>query len=450
MSNLANDFYAGLKARKAEIEARHAELTPVSAEKFAAAKKVLPGGYTRDAIMRDPYPIFIASGEGSTVTDVDGRTLDDWCLNATSLAIGHADPRVVETANEQTARGSAFHSMTGDETALAQLLIDRIPSAEMVRFTNSGSEAVMIALRIARGFTGRRLIVKFEGSYHGTYDDMQWSVGPPPEKFGPAEAPEVVADSGGLAGSDARIAVLPYNNAAALADFMASRGEEVAALIVEPMANRMGSVVPSAEFLQTARDSCSAAGAVLIFDEVIAYRLGRGGAQTVFGITPDMTTLGKSIGGGFPVGGIVGRKDILAVTEPGRPKRVTHAGTYNGNPVTMSAGRVTQDALTPEVHGEIEAMGEFIRSELRRLTEGLPVTVTGGGPFFKLNASGREIVNYRDTVTCDKEWQRLASLELFNRGIVISGSMAGCTASTTTKAQAAALLEGIGEILASA
>jgi len=397
--------------------------------------------------MRDPYPIFIDHGKASTVTDVDGRTFDDYCLNATSLAIGHADERVVKVANEQTARGSAFHSMTGDETALAELLIERIPSAEMVRFTNSGSEAVMIALRIARGFTGRKLIVKFEGSYHGTYDDVQWSVGPAVDKFGAADAPETVADSGGLAGSDGRIVVLPYNNTAALTEFMAARGEEVAALIVEPMANRMGSVVPKREFLDAARETCSAAGVVLIFDEVIAFRLGHGGAQTVFGITPDMTTLGKCIGGGFPVGGIVGRAEILAVTAPGHADRVTHAGTYNGNPVTMSAGRATQEAVTSEVHGGMDAMGEHIRTELRKLTEGLPVSVTGGGPFFKLNSTDREIVNYRDTVTCDKEWQRLASLELFNRGILISGSMAGCIASTTTDAQASALLDGIGEIL---
>ncbi len=411
------------------------------------ARKVLPGGYTRDAIIRDPYPIFIERGEGSTVTDVDGRLLDDWCLNATSLAIGHADPRVVKVAIEQTTRGSAFHTMTGDETALAELLIERIPSAEMVRFTNSGSEAVMIAIRIARGVTGRKLIVKFEGSYHGTYDEVQWSVGPPLDKFGPADDPNVVADSGGLTGSDGRVSVLPYNDAAVLEAFMAAYGEGVAAVIVEPMANRMGSVVPAADFLQKARDSCSSAGALLIFDEVIAYRLGYGGAQTVFGIKPDITTLGKSIGGGFPIGGIVGRKDIMMITEPGRKGRVTHAGTYNGNPVTMSAGRVTQEVLTLNVHREIDAMGEYIRSELRHLTEGLPITVSGGGPFFKLNASGRKIFNYRDTVSCDKEWQRLASLALLNRDIVISGSLAGCTALTTTDKQVSSLLEGIKEIL---
>lgn len=448
LSNLANDFYAGLKALKADIEARHRDLTLTSAERFEAAKKVLPGGYTRDAIMRNPYPIFIDHGEASTVTDVDGRTFDDWCLNATSLAIGHADPRVVAVANEQTARGSAFHSMTGDETKLAELLIDRIPSAEMVRFTNSGSEAVMIALRIARGFTGRKLIVKFEGSYHGTYDDAQWSVGPGPEAFGPSEAPHTVADTGGLVGSEGRVLVLPYNDAEALSDFMGTHGDDVAAVIVEPMANRMGLVVPSADFLTAARDCCSAAGAVLIFDEVIAFRLGYGGAQKVFGITPDLSTLGKSIGGGFPVGAIVGRRDIMAVTEPGRADRVTHAGTYNGNPVTMSAGRVTQDALTADVCEKMTTMGDRIRAELRRITEGLPFSVSGGGPFFKLNASACDIVNYRDAITCDKEWQRLAAMILFNRGILISGSMAGCIASTTTDAQADLLLGGIEEILA--
>lgn len=448
MNNLANDFYAALKARKAEIEAQHEKLTLKSAQLFETSKRVLPGGYTRDAIMRNPYPIFIDHGEASTVTDVDGRTLDDWCLNATSLAIGHADPRVVAAASEQTRRGSAFHSMTGDEITLAELLIDRLPSAEMVRFTNSGSEAVMLALRIARGFSGRKTIVKFEGSYHGTYDDVQWSVGPAPDDFGPADSPSIVADSAGLAGSEGRLHVLPYNDPEALSAFLAAHGEEVAAVIVEPMANRMGSVLPSHAFLKVARAGCSSCGAVLIFDEVIAYRLGGGGAQAVFGITPDLTTLGKCIGGGFPVGAVAGRADIMAVTEPGRPDRVTHAGTFNGNPVTMVAGRVTQKALTPKVYDALDTLGERIRTELRDLTDGLPLTVSGGGPFFKLNATAREVRNYRDTITCDKEWQRLAAMSLFNRGILISGSMAGCIASTTTTAQADALLAGIMEVLA--
>lgn len=443
----ANDFYGILKARKVEIEARHRELTPASAVRFEVAKRVIPGGYTRDAIMRDPYPIFIARGEGSTVTDVDGRTLDDWCLNATSLALGHADPKVVAAATEQTALGSAFHSMTGHETALAELLCDRLPSAEKVRFTNSGSEAAMLGLRIARGFTGRTLIVKFEGSYHGTYDDVQWSVGPSPDAFGSSKSPNVVADSSGLAGNDGRVLVLPYNDPEALRDLLSQRGDEIAAVIVEPMANRMGLVVPKSEFLAAARAACDVCGAVLIFDEVIAYRLGYGGAQTVFDITPDLTTLGKSIGGGFPVGAVAGRADIMAVTEPGHAGRVTHAGTYNGNPVTMAAGLATQQALTPDVVEAIEISGERIRSELRRMTEQLPLSVSGGGPFFKVNATAAEIVNYRDTITCDKEWQRLAAMTLFNSGVVISGSMAGCIASTTTDAQIDALLAGVEAIV---
>ena len=209
---LSNDFYAPLKARAAEIEAQFRSLTPVSAGLFEQAKGLFPGGFTRDAVIRKPYAPFIAKGKGAVMTDVDGRTLFDLWYNASSLPLGHADARVIAAVDKQLALGTAYYAPTESELALAQILCDRLPSAERVRFTNSGSEVVMIALRLARGFTGRNLVVKCEGSYHGSYDDVQWSVAPAKDKLGDPDHPVPVPDSAGLPDSSDRILVLPFNN----------------------------------------------------------------------------------------------------------------------------------------------------------------------------------------------------------------------------------------------
>jgi glutamate-1-semialdehyde 2,1-aminomutase len=241
---LANDFYAPLKARAAEIEDRYRALTPKSASLFEHAKEVYPGGYTRDAIIRKPYAPFVSKGHGTQLIDSDGRAITDFWFNATSLPIGHAHERVVEAVTRQAQEGSAYFAFTETELDLAEKICARLPSAERVRFTNSGSEAVMVAVRMARAATGRDLLVKFEGSYHGTYDDVYWSVGPPADKVGDPDRPTPVPDTGGLPSGEGRVLVLPYNNPAALREAMAERGGDVAAVIVEPMANRIGLVLP--------------------------------------------------------------------------------------------------------------------------------------------------------------------------------------------------------------
>ncbi len=436
----SNDFFAALKSRAAEIEDRHLGLSPNSAALFSRAEALYPGGYTRDAVIRTPHPLFIERGEGSVMVDCDGRRLDDFWLNATSLALGHADPRVVEAVREQVAYGSSFFAPSRPELDLAELLTARLPSAERVRFTNSGSEAVMIALRIARAYTDRMMVVKFEGSYHGIYDDVYWSISPPADRFGPADNPTPVPYSAGLPFNSERLLVLPFNNPSTVRRAFEEHGEEIAAVIVEPMANRIGLILPDGDFLDAVRQCCDTSGAVLIFDEVIAFRLGYHGAQGALGVTPDMTTLGKLIGGGFPVGGVTGRADILSVTKAGSDSSVTHSGTFNANPVTMRAGRATMEALTPEAFEALNAKGEEIRRRLRRICDGLPLRVTGAGSLFKVNATEVDIVDYRGTVTADREWERLASLALLNEGIFLTPSLQGCLATSTTDEQVERLL----------
>ena len=446
---LANDFYAPLKARAAEIEAQFRSLTPVSAGMFEQAKGLFPGGFTRDAVIRSPYAPFIAKGAGAVLTDADGRAVVDFWFNASSLPLGHADPRVVAAVDERLALGTAFFAPTESELTLAGILCDRVPSAERVRFANSGSEAVMIGLRLARGFTGRDLVVKCEGSYHGAYDDAQWSVAPSKDKFGPADSPTPVPDSAGLPASSDRIMIVPFNNPEILRREVRARADRIAALIMEPMANRMGLILPTPEFLAAARELCDEIGAVLIFDEVIAFRLGYHGAQGFVGMTPDLTTLGKVIGGGFPVGAVVGKTDVMGASDAGKKERVTHAGTFNANPVTMTAGRATMEALTPEAFEDINAKGAKVRAGLEDICAGVPLTITGVGSFFKVNATAEDITNYRASVTVDGKWEEVASRGLYNAGYLLTPHLHGCCSTATTDEQIDGFLAAFADLVKS-
>jgi glutamate-1-semialdehyde 2,1-aminomutase len=380
-------FYASLKSRVPDIEARYRDLTPRSLAAFAAAARVFPGGYTRDAIIRNPHPTFVERATGVTMHDLDGRALIDFWFNATSLALGHAHPAVVEAIRAQLPTGTAYFAPTRNEVRLAEILLDRLPGAERIRFANSGSEAVMIAVRFARAFRAAQhrdasTVVKFEGSYHGTYDDVSWSVSPEVANAGTADNPRPVAETTGLAGTQGRVAVLPFNDREVLRRYVEAHHDEIAAVLVEPMANRIGLVMPDVDFLAEARALCTRFDIPLIFDEVISFRVGYRGVQGEVGVQPDLTTLGKIIGGGFPVGAVAGRADILDLSSPGGGGRVVHAGTFNANPITAIAGRVTMETLTPEALAQMNALGGYARERLAAAARGLPLQVTGAGSLF--------------------------------------------------------------------
>jgi glutamate-1-semialdehyde 2,1-aminomutase len=442
-----NDFYEGLKRHRDAIEQRYRKLTPRSAELYQQAQQVFPGGFTRDAFLRKPYQPFVESGEGSVLTDADGRKIVDFWFNATSLPLGHRHPKVMAAAAEQLARGTAFFAPGALELELGREVCDRVPSGQLIRFTNSGSEGVMLAIRLARGFTGRDAIGKFEGSYHGAYDDVSWSVGPAAEKIGAAERPIAAPESAGLLASSGRTLVLPFNDLAATTRLVEENAAKLAAIIVEPMANRMGLILPDKPFIEGLRALCTRYGILLIFDEVIAFRVGYHGAQGLLGVTPDMTTLGKIIGGGFPVGAVAGRADVLMLSAPFKAGRVTHAGTFNANPMTAAAGLATMRELTPEIFDRLAATGEMIRERLRKICDGLPLTVTGAGSLFKLTATDRQIRNYRDALTADRAWEEIASLELMNRGFLMTTQLQGCVSLVTSEQQIDDLLGAIAEIV---
>src|SRR5499426_2734269 len=319
--------------------ARWAEAGSKSAALFARAQGVLPGGNSRTTVYMAPYPPYAASGEGCWVTDVEGDRRLDCLNNYTALIHGHAHPAIVEAATRRLALGASFPMPTPEEIELAALLCERLPSAERVRFTNSGSEAVMIAIKGARAFTGRPKIAKFEGAYHGSYDYVEVSLGSTPEAWGSLATPASTAYSKGTPPAVLEdVVVLPFNHTELVVGRIEREAAHLAAVVVDPVPNRIGLVPARTEFLQAMREVTRAHGIVLIFDEVISFRVGYHGAQGAFGVNPDMTTLGKIIGGGFPVGAVACSNEVMAVFDPGRgTPPAPHGGTFNANPVTMAA-----------------------------------------------------------------------------------------------------------------
>jgi glutamate-1-semialdehyde 2,1-aminomutase len=322
---------------------------------------------------------------------------------------------------------------------LAQILCERIPSVERVRFTNSGSEGVMTAIKAARAFTGRQKIAKCEGSYHGSYDFAEVSLEPTPENWGDEDAPASVpyvrgTPEGVLSG----VVVLPYNNATAAERLITRHKDELACVVVDLMPGRLGFVQIAPEFLATVRRLTKAYGIVLIFDEVITLRLGYGGNQKEVGVMPDLTAMGKIIGGGFPVGAVGGRAEIMSVFDPSRGKPLlTHAGTFNANPITMAAGRRMLELLTPEEFDRINRLGATARSELVRMfkEEDVPAQITGKGSLFNIAFYHQPVTSYRSV---HRESARSAVftplfLYLLNHGVLIGTRGMGAISTPMTQ-----------------
>ena len=352
-----------------------------SEELFEEAKGLMAGGVNspvRSFKAVGGYPRFVARAKGSRIWDVDGKEYIDYLGSWGPLILGHAAPEVVEAIREAAGRGTSYGAPTELEIRLARLLQESFPSMELIRLVNSGTEATMSALRLARGFTRRDLIVKFEGGYHGHADALLARAGSGPLTLG-------VPDSAGVpAPTAAQTLTLPFNDVGLLEDLMKARGEEVAALIVEPVMGNCGVIPPGPEFLPALRRLSTRWGALLIFDEVITgFRVAPGGAQALYGVQPDLTCLGKIIGGGLPVGAYGGRREIMEQVAPLGP--VYQAGTLSGNPIAMAAGVATLEALKRKGgYDRLEELGAQLEGEWRRAAKemGIPATVNRVGSMF--------------------------------------------------------------------
>ncbi len=425
--------------------------TPRSRALFEEAQRVLPGGNTRTTIFIDPYPFYAVRGNGPRIWDADGHERLDFNGNYTSLILGHAPPAVVAAVQDVAARGLSFPAPSEHELRLAEALTRRVPACEQVRFTNSGTEATMLAIRGARAHTGRSRIAKFEGAYHGTHDWVQVSIAPPLEGAGSRKHPKAVAAGAGVPDAVLKnVVVLPWNEPEAAMTLIERHADALACVIVEPVQGAAGVIPPVDGFLQALREVTARHGIVLIFDEVITFRLGPGGAQALMGVTPDMTTFGKIIGGGLPVGAFGGRAEVMAVFDPrgGRPK-VAQGGTFNANPLTMAAGLATLDALTPEVYGRLDRLGESLRAKVRALLRArkIKAQVTGVGSLFCLHWTPKRVVDFRSSRPVDPEQPLRTYIGLLNEGVLLSQRGMGAVSAAMEEAEVDRFVDALGKVL---
>jgi glutamate-1-semialdehyde 2,1-aminomutase len=392
-----------------------------SAAAVAHGSRVLQGGVSSDFRLGSlPGPLVFARGDGALLFDVDGNRLIDYCLGMGPLILGHRPPGVIEAVTEQLARGWLFAGQHAAEYRAAELVHDMVPCAERIRFGSSGSEVIQAALRLARAVTGRLNVVKFEGHYHGWFDSTLWSVAPAPSDAGPRGAPVRQPGSAGQDPEAGRhLEVLPWNDADALEARLAAG--DVAAVIMEPAMCNQGVVPPRPGYLERARAACDRHGSVLVFDEVITgFRLGPGGAQGRFGVTPDLAVLAKALASGFPVSALVGRERLMARLGPGG---AMHAGTYNGQALGMAAAVATLECLAdPATYRRIEVAGARLMAGLTTILSeaGVVHRVQGWPAVFNVALGTADpIADYRDSLRADRALYRRLALAMLERGVRI-------------------------------
>ena len=391
---------------------------------FEQAHCSMPGGNTRTGVYFSPFPMYLERGEGVFVHDVDGNELLDFMNNNTALILGHSHPAVVEAVCEQVLRGTGFNRPTELEVEMAEALCGRIPSLEQVRFCNSGTEAVICALRAAKAHTGRSKIAKFEGAYHGSGEYAQISHVPPlgPE-IGPGDRPCSVSSSPGVSrGVIDDVVVLPFNDPDACAAIIEGHAGELAALIVDPLSTGAGFTLPRDEFLGRLRALTEEAGIMLVFDEIISLRIRPGGAQEHYGVRPDLTCMGKIIAGGLPGGAFGGRADLMAHFDPLAAPRILQAGTFNANPLTMAAGLATLRLCDENRLGGMEALTRNLESELNAafFEKGIEAVCTSVGSLFRIHFLTERPMNYREAARDDGLMQQWLFFWLLSEGIHLS------------------------------
>lgn len=397
-----------------------------SAALFERAREVMPGGNSRHSVALRPYPIYAASGEGCQVTDADGRDYVDLINNMSANIHGHRHPVIMDAVSRQADRLVSAGMPTEAEIELAEVMVARVPSVDSIRFANSGTEALMFAVRAARAFTGRDLIAKIEGGYHGSYDALDVSNRPGPDAWGPADAPATVREGEGMTvGAVADTLVLPVNAVEPARHILRANAERLAAVVIDPLVSRLGFLPLSGEFLAMIAEETRAAGALLVYDEVFSFRLGLAGAQGAVGARPDLSTFGKIIGGGFPIGAVGGRRDVMDVFDhlAGRNPRVEHSGTFNANPISAVAGAAALGLLDQPAFDRLDRLGEGLRvgfhEIFRRL--GIPGQMTGRGSLTALLPHDEPYTDYRSFAAALSKPGVGSMLAALNRGLINRG-----------------------------
>lgn len=403
-----------------KITHTYQQRTPGSLAHHARAEQYLPGGDTRWSTFYAPYPTYMIQGEGCTLQDADGNRYIDYVNNYTSLVHGHAHPAVVAAATRATQASPIFGAPSPDQYQLAGLICKRMPAVDLLRYANSGTEATMMAMRAARAFTGKQLILKVDGGYHGSHDFAEVNISPSPNPEGLPDAhvegrgvPQVVLDG---------ILVARFNDLATTEELLEQHRGQVAAIIVEPVPNTAGIIPAQPGYLKGLRSLADRYGALLIFDEIVTFRLSTGGSQLLESVSPDLTALGKIIGGGFAIGAFGGRREIMERFHPAHPQFIKHSGTFNGHNVTMAAGLAAlQHFNQPEID-HINHLGQRLKTGIDAAFEGQGIQghASHAGSLLYVQWTHKPIRTPLDVVTWKKsaaELPRLLHLALLNRGV---------------------------------
>jgi glutamate-1-semialdehyde 2,1-aminomutase len=402
---------------------------------YERAIKVLPGGVSRNVLLRQQFPRYVGSAEGAYVTDTNGVTRIDFANNIASMIHGHAHPAIVEAVCEQVRRGTAFNLGTEVEVSYAELLCDRVPGFEKIRFVNSGTEAVMAMLKTARAYTGRPKIAKAEGGYHGSYDTAEVSQSASPANWGsidnPNSVPHVLGTPRGVTDN---VVIYPFNDVERTLRILDRHKDEIACVLVDPMPHRIGLIKADDAFIEALRKWTTENGALLCFDEVICFRVEYEGAQSLFNVKPDLTSMGKIIGGGFPIGAFAGSTEIMNVLDPTNDQfKFALSGTFSANPVSLTAGKVTMEMLDREAMQKLNMMTSVA---IRQVTEAgkiadIPLSITGSGSMFKVHFRNDPPRSYRDVFETEKAQNinKIFLKHLFDEGVMLIYSCS-CVLST--------------------
>lgn len=425
--------------------------TQGSLEASRRAAASLPGGDTRSVTFFEPYPIHIIRGKGQYVTDLDNNKYTDFLNNYTSMVLGHAHPSVVKAIQSEIPNGWIFGAAHPAQAELANRICSRMPGVENVRFCNSGTEAVMHAVRTARIVTGRPYIIKMEGGYHGSADMLEVSIHPDLARAGPPDLPVPLRENSGITGGQcAETLVVPFNDPQVCEALLDRFSGKVACVLIEPMMGSAGAIPAKPGYLQLLGKLTKKHGALLVFDEVQTMRISTGGAQAYYGVIPDITAMGKIIGGGFPIGAFGASREIMTVYDPHRRSSVSHSGTFNGHPLIMKAGCASLDALNQEAIDHINRLGSKLKLGLEQAFsgQGLKGQVTGLGSILNVHFTSDEVVDYRSAEKSPHRLTSLLHLLMLERGVLCAKRCMFNTSVPMTDADVDRAIEAFNESLA--
>ncbi|NEI06926.1 aminotransferase class III-fold pyridoxal phosphate-dependent enzyme [Rhizobium leguminosarum] len=420
---------------------------------FKKGRRVFPTGITRVTVDHEPSPLYISRGEGAYLIDVDGNRLLDLNNNFTTLIHGHGFLPVADAVADLLHRGTCFSNPTEHEITLAELLIERIPAIEHIRFVNSGTEAVMFAIKAARAFTCRPGIARIEGAYHGAYDWAETGQAVSPAIWNdPLRSPAVPAYRGMPSSVGEEVTVIRFNDIADLERRIASAAPSLACILIDPMPSRAGLIAPEPSFFAAVEAIAKQYGILIVADEVLNLRQSYMGASARYGLHPDLVAAGKIIGGGFPVGAIGGHKEVMRVfaSDSGKPL-LPQGGTFSANPVSMVAGRVAMEAMTDGAFASLESLGDRIRAGLRTEIErhGAAFSVTGAASLFRIHPKGKQPTDFREAYLAPEEAELMGRLSrhFLNCGILLPNGAAACLSTAMTIADGDAVIAAFADFL---